>query len=142
MKKGISRKVPHTYIQHGVRFYAMLIPVQGPFRDTSGAQMWIDAHNWYIFDEYGDCWDNKIHIDRKRILNEYGNGFFKDRVLLEIDAPMPSLPRPRSMPTPPGSKGSADKGYALETIQQTLGLNITLLREICCAEQELRNSSE
>ena len=141
MKKGISRKVPHTYIQHGVRFYAMLIPVQGPLRDTSGAQMWIDAHNWYIFDEYGDCWDNKIHIDRKRILNEYGNGFFKDRVLLEIDAPMPAFRDPLDANTP-WIQGSADKGYALETIQQTLGLNITLLREICRAEQELRNSSE
>lgn len=124
----ISKKVPHTYIQHGTRFYALFMQVQETYEDTK-----IDAHNFYIFSESGSCWLEMIHVDKTYVLNGLGNGFFKTRHILEVDEPMPAFRDPL-IASDSWIQGSADRGFALETIKETLGLNLTCLTYLSEAE--------
>ena len=132
----ISKKVPHTYIQHGTRFFALFVCVRSTYEDTE-----IDAHNFYIFSENGNCWLEMIHVDKSYVLNQLGNGFFKTRHILEIDEPMPAFRDPL-IASDSWIQGSADKGFALETIKNALGLNLAYLSEIVRAEKALRKETE
>lgn len=133
----ISKKVPHTYIQHGnPRFFALFVPVRSTFEDTE-----IDAHNFYIFSENGYCWLQMTHVEKSYVLNQLGNGFFKTRHILEVDEPMPAFRDPL-VPTDSWIQGSADRGFALETIKESLGLNICYLSEIVREEKALRETEQ
>ena len=132
----ISKKVPHTYIQDGTRFYALFMRVQETYEDTE-----IDAHNFYIFSESGSCWLEMIHVDKSYVLNQLGNGFFKTRHILEVDEPMPAFRDPL-VPTDSWIQGSADRGFALETIKEALGLDLTYLSEIVREEKALREEQQ
>ena len=85
----ISKKVPHTYIQHGTRFFALFVSVRSAYEDVE-----IDAHNFYIFSENGNCWLEMIHVEKSYVLNGLGNGFFKTRHIFEVDEPMPAFRDP------------------------------------------------
>ena len=128
----ISKQVPHTYIQHGTRFFALFVYVRSTYEDVE-----IDAHNFYIFDEKGYCWLEMIHVEKSYVLNQLGNGFFKTRYIIEVDEPMPAFRDPL-VPTDSWIQGNADRGFALETIKESLGLNICYLSEILSAEKVLR----
>ena len=132
----ISKKVPHTYIQHGTRFFALFMRVRSTYEDTE-----IDAHNFYIFDEKGYCWLQMIHVEKSYVLNGLGNGFFKTRHILEVDEPMPAFRDPL-IASDSWIQGSADRGFALETIKESLGLNLTYLSEIVQAEKALRETEQ
>jgi len=124
----ISKKVPHTYIQHGIRFFAMFLPIQSTVL-IEGIQKRIDAHNFYIFSEAGFCWLEMKHVDIKYVLNQLGTGFFKTRTCIFIDTPIPAYRDPLIVQDP-WIQGSADRGYALEAIREGLGLNLTYLSQI------------
>ena len=133
----ISKKIPHTYIQHGTRFFALFVYVRSTYEDTE-----IDAHNFYIFSENGNCWTCMIHVDKSYVLNQLGNGdLFKTRHILEVDEPMPAFRDPL-IASDSWIQGSADKGFALETIKEALGLNILYLSEIVQAEKALRETEQ
>ena len=46
----ISKQVPHTYIQHGTRFFALFVYVQETFKQADVEKV-VDSHNFYIFSE-------------------------------------------------------------------------------------------
>lgn len=132
----ISKQVPHTYIQHSIRFFALFVSV----RSTSeGVKR--NAHNFYIFDENGFCWLQMIHIEKSYVLDGLGNGFFKTRPILEIEDAHPGFRNPL-IESDIWIQGSSDRGFALETIREALGLNITYLREIVRAEKALREEQQ
>lgn len=118
----------NTYTQHGKKFFAFLEPIRSE-REVGQETHVTDAHNWYIFDADGWCWDCKRQIDLKLVLNEYGNGFFKERVVYTIDEPVDAFRKP-IVETDEWIQGSFDKGYALETIRESLGLNIQYLTQL------------
>ena len=136
----ISKQVPHTYIQQGIRFFALFVPVQETFKHE-GVEKIVDAHNFYVFSENGSCWLEMIHVDKSYVLNQLGNGFFKTRRILEVNEPMPAFRDPL-IASDSWIQGSADKGFALETIKESLGLNLTYLSEIVRAEKALREETE
>ena len=119
------KNMDHTYIQHGIKFYAFIEPVFSR-REVDGEICVIDAHNFYIFDEKGFCWLQMTHVEIKYVMNELGNGFFKARVAYTIDAPVDAIRKP-IVRSDEWIQGSADKGYALETIREALGLDIQYL---------------
>lgn len=132
----ISKNVPPTYIQHGTRFFALFVSVRSTYEDTE-----IDAHNFYVFSESGSCWVEMIHVDKSYVLNQLGNGFFKTRHIIEVDEPMPAFRDPL-VPTDSWIQGSADRGFALETLKEALGLNIVYLSEIVREEKALRKEQQ
>ena len=132
----ISKKVPHTYIQQGTRFFALFVYVRSTYENTE-----IDAHNFYIFSENGNVWLEMIHVDKSYVLNQLGNGFFKTRHIIEVDEPMPAFRDPL-IASDSWIQGSADKGFALETIKESLGLNILYLSEIIREEKALRETEQ
>ena len=77
-----------------------------------------------------------IHVDKSYVLNGLGNGFFKTRHILEVDEPMPAFRDPL-VPTDSWIQGSADRGFALETIKEVLDLNLIYLSEIVREESEI-----
>ncbi len=48
----IGKKVPHTYIAEGMRYFALLCPVETQLANGKS----VKAYNFYIFDEEGYCW--------------------------------------------------------------------------------------
>ena len=136
----ISKQVPHTYIQHGTRFFALFVYVREIFK-REGVEKVVDAHNFYIFDENGYCWTSMLHVEKSYVLNELGNGFFNTRWILEITEAEPVVRRPL-VASDRWIQGSADRGFALETIKNALGLNITYLIEIVREEKALREETE
>ena len=135
MKIGISKNVPHTYIQYGTRFFGLLFPVQETVKQE-GVEKVIDAHNFYVFSENGFCWLELIHVDESYVLNQLGNGFFKTRHIIEIDAPMPAYRDP-IVETDEWIQGNSDRGYALEIIREGLGLNLTYLKPVLSSGEKV-----
>lgn len=120
----ISKQVPHTYIQHSTRFFALFVRLRSTDEDTE-----IDAHNFYIFDEKGYCWLQMIHVEKSYVLNQLGNGFFQTRHILEIEDPLPAYQFP-SVDSDAWIQRSIDRGYALEIIREGLGLNLIYLTQL------------
>ena len=85
----MSKNVPHTYTQHGSRFFALFLPVREVFK-IDGVEKIVDAHNFYVFSENGICWLEMIHVDKSYVLDQLGDGFFRTRLVIVIDAPMPA----------------------------------------------------
>lgn len=118
----------HTYMQHGEKYYAFLEPVRGEFK-VDGFTRIIDAHNFYVFDSDGWCWVSLLHVDLKYVMDQFGNGFFKQRVCYTLDTPMDAVRKP-NVDSDEWIKGSFDRGYALETIRGGLGLNLMYLKGV------------
>ena len=124
----LSENVPHTYIQHGSRFFALFIPVREVFK-IDGVEKIVDAHNFYVFSENGICWLEMIHVDKSYVLNQLGDGFFRTRLVIVIDAPMPAYRDP-IVASDQWIQGSADRGFALEIIREALGLDFQCLTDL------------
>lgn len=86
----ISRNVKPTYTQHGIRYYALFIAIQGKRGNT-----FVDAHNLYIFDQEGYCWFQMLSIDKDKVVRQMGKSFLLDRFCYEIDEPMQPVRYPQ-----------------------------------------------
>ena len=129
-KRGISENVPHAYIQHGVRHYALLRKMQttGPMGEK------VSAYNFYIFDQYGSVFLQIIHTTRAFALS-LGNGILRNRHVLEVDDPQWNFV-PNIKPDE-WIQGSADRGYALEVIREGLGLQLECLTALMDEDMEV-----
>ena len=67
-----------------------------------------------------------LHVEIQYVLNELGNGFFKKRIAYTIDDPVSAFRKP-IVESDEWIQGSFDKGYALETIREALGLDLQYL---------------
>ena len=119
------KNMQHTYIQQGDKFFAFIEPVLSK-QEVGETTHITDAHNFYIFDAKGFCWLQMLHVEIKFVLNQLGNGFFKTRVIYTIDAPVDAFRDP-IVASDEWIQGSADKGFALETIREALGLDLQYL---------------
>ena len=116
----ISKKVPHTYIQDGIRYYSLICPVETSREDGS----LVKAINFYMFDQYGLCWLNITHTTQS-FINDLGNGLLRTRHVLEVDGTAWDT-RP-IVDSDAWIDGSPDRGYAAEAIREGLGLNLKYL---------------
>ncbi len=113
----ISKKVPHTYIQEGIRYYALVRECKVTTEDNNT----VSAVNFYIFDERGYLWLQVIHTTHP-FINQLGGGLLQDRHVLEVDdAAWQTRPNVES---DTWIDGSLDRGYAIEAIREGLGLNL------------------
>ena len=115
----ISKKVPHTYIQEGIRYYALIRECE--ITTENGT---VSAVNFYIFDERGYVWLQMTHTTHS-FINQLGNGLLQDRYVLEADDTTWDT-RPLVDSTE-WIEGVPDRGYALEIIREGLGLNLAYL---------------
>ena len=130
MKKGISENVPHTYIQNGIRYYALMC-----FCTAEGAAgQKVSAVNFYVFDQEGYAFLQVIHTTRAFIYS-LGNGILRHRSVLEV-SPTDWVTGPIVEPDDVWVNGSADRGYALEVIREALGLNLTYLTALMDTDLE------
>lgn len=123
----ISKNVPSTYRQHGKRYYALIRKVQNV--DAEGDLY--TAYDFYMFDEDGYCWVSITHCELSFIYT-LGNGLLKERsvIMVEDDA----FYRLPNVDSDAWIQGCAEKGFALETIREGLGLNLTYLNKVFEAE--------
>ena len=116
----ISKKVPHTYIQEGIRYYALMRECQTA---TEGGKT-VSAVNFYIFDERGYVWLQMIHTTHP-FIDQLGYGLLQGRHVLEVMDPCWDT-RP-IVASDTWIDGSLDRGYAIEAIREGLGLNLEYL---------------
>ena len=121
---GISKKVPHTYIADGIRYFAFLREIEF---QPEGSKRSIKVVNFYVFDADGYCWFCACHTTWS-FLKTIGNGILQHRTILTADDT--TLYREPLYKSDAWIQGHADRGYALETINGALGLNLTYLNEI------------
>lgn len=119
----ISKKVPHTYIADGMRYFAIICPVETELTNGKSVQ----AYNFFIFDEEGYCWLQMIHATRSFIY-QLGNGVLRSRTVLEVQND--DWTNSPIVPSDEWVDGHADRGYALEIIREGLGLNLTYLTHL------------
>ena len=116
----ISKKVPHTYIQEGIRYYALIREC----KVTTENDNTVSAVNFYIFDERGYVWLQMIHTTHP-FINQLGGGLLQNRHVLDVnDCRWDTRPIVES-----GTwiDGSPDRGYAIEAIREGLGLKLEYL---------------
>ena len=119
----ISSKVPHTYLQHGVRYYAIFIPVTY----TSETEE-IYAHNFFVFDHGGRAWMTLYHTDKEKVLAELGGGILAERRYFEMERPEPAYREPDlSDEAMEGLASDPEKGFAVEVLREGLGLDLVYL---------------
>ena len=116
----ISKKVPHTYIQEGIRYYALVRECKVTTEDNNT----VSAVNFCIFDERGYVWLQVIHTTYP-FINQLGGGLIQDRHVLEVDDTTWDT-RP-NVESDTWIDGSPDRGYAIEAIREGLGLNLEYL---------------
>ena len=126
MRKGISNNVPHTYIQDGIRYFALCRNCQTT--DVHGKK--VKAIHFYVFDEYGWCWLQILHTVDK-FINQIGYGVFEDRSdrVLAVEDTTWGV-RPLIGRLDAWTKDAYDRGYALEVIREGLGLKLEHLTAI------------
>lgn len=127
------KNMQHAYTQHGMKFFVFIEPVEGKEIEENVHE--IIAHNFYVFDEDGDCWCCLMHIKLSFVLNDVANGFFDKNPIYKIDRPVPPYRKP-TVENDEWIQGSFDRGYALETIREALGLNLTCLTQIIRGETD------
>ena len=126
-KIGISKNVPHTYIQGGIRYYALLREIE----TTNAAGKKVSAVNLYIFDDEGYVWLQMTHATRSFVF-QLGGGILHNRHVLKVDDPQwVFLP---NVASDEWINGSADRGYAVEVIREALGLDFTYLTALMEAD--------
>ena len=119
-KIGISKKVPHAYIQDGVRYFALIREC----RATTAAGRELSAFNFYLFDDEGYVWLQMTHTTRA-FIDQLGGGLFRERWVLEVqDTPWNRFPIVES---DAWIDGSPDRGYAIEGLREGLGINLEYL---------------
>ena len=131
IKRGISKNVPHTYIQSGVRYYALLREVE--VIDDNDKK--VSATNFYIFDHRGYVWLQMTHTTEKFIY-QLGGGVLRNQTVLEVDDNAWDT-RP-IVASDEWVNGSADRGYALEIIREGLGLKLEYLTALMDEDTEER----
>lgn len=131
----ISKKVPHTYIADGVRYFALLCPVETELANGKSVQ----AYNFFIFDEEGYCWLQMIHTTLSFIY-QLGDGVLQTRWVLEVENK--DWTNTPLVPSDTWIEGQPDRGYALEIIREGLGLNLVYLSEIVREEKALRKEQQ
>ena len=129
MKKGISENVQHTYIQDGIRYYALMC-----FCKTEGAAgRKVSAINFYVFDQEGYAFLQIIHTTSSFIYS-IGNGILRERSVLEVDnTDWTMIP---IVASDTWVDGVPDRGYALEAIREGLGSNLEYLTAIMDSDKE------
>ena len=134
------KKMQHAYIQGGEKFYAFIEPVLSK-REVGPEEFVItDAHNFYLFDAQGYCWLQMIHVELEYVLDHLGNGFFRTRYIYTIDTPVASFRIP-TVASDEWIQGSADRGFAIETIRGSLGLNLTYLTRLIEEDSSIAHES-
>ena len=129
MKKGISQNVPHTYIQDGIRYYALMC-----FCKTEGtAGRKVSAINFYVFDQEGYAFLQIIHTTSSFIYS-LGNGILRHRTVLKIDNT--DWTRIPTVASDTWVNGVPDRGYALEIIREGLGLDLEYLTALMESDKE------
>ena len=119
----ISKKISHTYIADGMRYFALLCPVET--ENVRGKL--VQACNFFIFDEEGYCWLQMTHTTQSFIY-QLGNGVLQSRTILEVqDNRWVNTP---IVPSDEWIDGHPDRGYALEIIREGLGLNLIYLTQL------------
>ena len=119
----ISEKVPHTYIADGIRYFALICPVETEIANGKTVR----AYNFFIFDEEGYCWLQMVHTTQSFVY-QLGNGVLRTRSLLEVqNKDWTNTPIVLS---DEWIDGHADRGYALEVIREGLGLNLEYLTQL------------
>ena len=119
----ISKKIPHTYIADGIRYFALICPVETEIANGKTVR----AYNFFIFDEEGYCWLQMIHTTQSFIY-QLGNGVLRTRWVLEVqNKDWTNTPIVLS---DEWIDGHADRGYALEVIREGLGLNLEYLTQL------------
>ena len=119
----ISKRVPHTYIADGMRYFALLCPVE--IENVHGKM--VQACNFFIFDEEGYCWLQMTHTTHSFIY-QLSNGVLRSRTVLEVqDDRWVNTP---IVPSDEWIDGHPDRGYALEIIREGLGLNLIYLTQL------------
>lgn len=125
----ISKRIPHTYIADGVRYFAILCPVE---TETESGKL-IKACNFFIFDEEGYCFLQMIHTTLNFVY-QLGNGILHTRTVLEVQnnnwTYSPIVPSDEWIDAHP------DRGYALEIIREGLGLDLTYLKGMLSDEKD------
>ena len=116
----ISKKVPHTYIQEGIRYYALVRECK--ITTENGKR--VTAVNFYIFDESGYVWLQMTHTTHS-FIKKLGNGLFKNCHVLEVDDTTWQT-RP-NVESDTWIDGVPDRGYAIEVIRDGLGLSLECL---------------
>ena len=129
MKKGISQNVPHTYIQDGIRYYALIRKV----KTKTAEDTQISAFNFYIFDQEGYAFLQIIHTTHAFIYS-LGNGILRHRTVLEADDTTWDT-RP-IIASDTWVNGVPDRGYALEIIREGLGLDLEYLTALMESDKE------
>lgn len=122
------KNMQHTYIQDGTKYFAFIEPVRSAYEVGEETHI-TDAHNFYVFDEKGWCWLQMLHVEITYVMNQLGNGFFKTRTIYTINELVDAFRKP-VVGTDEWIQGSADRGFALETIREALGLNLQYLTAI------------
>lgn len=122
------KNMQHAYTQHSWKFYAFMEPI---FSERQiGEEVHVtNSHNFYVFDAKGWCWLLMRDVEIKYVLNQLGNGYFKDRVIYTIDEPVEAFRIP-IVDSDEWIQGSFDRGYALESIREALGINMQYLTKI------------
>ena len=129
MKKGISQNVPHTYIQDGIRYYALMCFC----KTESAAGRKVSAINFYVFDQEGYAFLQIIHTTSSFIYS-LGNGILRHRTVLEIDnTTWDTCP---IIASDTWVNGVPDRGYALEIIREGLGLDLEYLTALMESDKE------
>ena len=119
----ISKNVPHTYRQHGKRYYALIRKVQNVNADAD----LFTAYDFYMFDEDGYCFFQITHTELSFIYS-IGKGILKQRSVLWVQDD--AFYRRPNVASDEWIQGCAEKGFALETIREGLGLDLTYLNEV------------
>ena len=128
------KNMQHAYIQHGVKNFVFIEPVRGKQLDETTWE--IVAHNFYVFDEAGYAWCVLMHIGLNFVLKDVANGFFDKRTIYKIDRPVPPFRKPL-IDSDNWIQGNFDRGYALETIRESLGLNLKYLTQLMDKEKRV-----
>ena len=119
-KIGISKNVPHAYIQDGVRYFALIREC----RATTEAGSDISAFNFYVFDDEGYVWLQMTHTTRA-FIDQLSGGLFRERWVLEVQDT--SWNRFPIVASDAWIDGSPDRGYAIEGLREGLGINLEYL---------------
>ena len=119
----ISKNVPHTYRQEGVRHFIL-------FRifsfDVAGVAEKTVA-NVDIFNEDGCSWFSMTHVELKFVRKFFEYVFSQRESVIFLEVEDPQYERFPNVPNNAWIQKVCDRGYALETVREGLGLDLVYL---------------
>ena len=122
----ISKNVPHAYRQDGVRRFILFRIFS--FNGTEGIQKTVA--NVDIFSEDGYSWFSMTHVELKFVRKFFEYAFSQRESVMFLEVEDPQYERFPNVPNDEWIQKVCDRGYALETIREGLGLNLTYLTRI------------